>query len=213
MVCTICERRPAKRWCPAKGERICAVCCGTHREVTIDCPSDCAFLQQARRYDAEHKLPLAADEIAFPDVQIAPALVREHGDVLNGIGLTALKFAREQRELTDADVNAAVTSLAEGYRTLTSGIYYEKPPQAPLPHALYAAIAAFLNEAKQQQAERAGFPALKDGDVLRLLIFFLRLAQLHSNGRSRSRAFLDWLRAQFPATPDTAAEAARIIVP
>ena len=41
MSCAICEKRPPKRYCPAKGEKICAICCGREREVTIDCPSDC----------------------------------------------------------------------------------------------------------------------------------------------------------------------------
>ena len=40
MSCPICEKRPPKRFCPAKGEKICAVCCGREREVTIDCPPD-----------------------------------------------------------------------------------------------------------------------------------------------------------------------------
>ena len=42
MSCPICEKRPAKRFCPAKGEKICAICCGEGREVTIDCPMDCS---------------------------------------------------------------------------------------------------------------------------------------------------------------------------
>ena len=37
MTCPICENRKAARFCPAKGENICAVCCGTEREVTISC--------------------------------------------------------------------------------------------------------------------------------------------------------------------------------
>ncbi len=49
MSCPICEKRKAARFCPAKGEKICAVCCGTEREVTIDCPSDCAYLLAAHR--------------------------------------------------------------------------------------------------------------------------------------------------------------------
>jgi cytidylate kinase len=28
MSCAICEKRPPKRFCPAKGEKICAICCG-----------------------------------------------------------------------------------------------------------------------------------------------------------------------------------------
>ena len=39
--CPICEKRKAQRFCPAKGEKICAVCCGKEREVIIDCPVDC----------------------------------------------------------------------------------------------------------------------------------------------------------------------------
>src|SRR6185437_3901085 len=49
--CPICEKRKPKRFCPAKGEKICAICCGTYREVTIDCPVDCPHLIAARRYE------------------------------------------------------------------------------------------------------------------------------------------------------------------
>ena len=57
MSCAICEKRPPKRYCPAKGEKICAICCGREREVTIDCPSDCPHLTAAHRYEAEHRKP------------------------------------------------------------------------------------------------------------------------------------------------------------
>src|SRR2546429_6036822 len=39
---------------PAKGETICAICCGTGREVTIDCAPDCPHLAAAHRYEDEH---------------------------------------------------------------------------------------------------------------------------------------------------------------
>ena len=44
MRCPICQTRPAKRQCPARGDMICAVCCGTKRLVEIRCPSDCGYL-------------------------------------------------------------------------------------------------------------------------------------------------------------------------
>ena len=46
--CAICEIRKEKRFCPAVHGRICPQCCGEQREVTLDCPSDCPYLQQAR---------------------------------------------------------------------------------------------------------------------------------------------------------------------
>src|SRR5438067_13025412 len=55
MTCPICHKRKAKRFCPARGDGICSVCCGTEREVTIDCPSDCAHLIACRQYDYERK--------------------------------------------------------------------------------------------------------------------------------------------------------------
>src|SRR5690242_17610531 len=50
MVCPICHERKAKRFCPAKGAQICAVCCGTKRLVEINCPADCVYLTSARNH-------------------------------------------------------------------------------------------------------------------------------------------------------------------
>ncbi|MBI4819195.1 MAG: hypothetical protein HY791_23185 [Deltaproteobacteria bacterium] len=41
--CSYCGQRKGKRPCPALG-RVCSACCGEHRGVAIDCPSECAFL-------------------------------------------------------------------------------------------------------------------------------------------------------------------------
>src|SRR5678810_886791 len=55
--CPLCTERSAKRFCPAKQTSICAVCCGTKREVEIDCPSSCVYLKASRSYDAEKPIP------------------------------------------------------------------------------------------------------------------------------------------------------------
>ena len=51
MSCAICEKRKEKRFCPAVHGRICPQCCGEQREVTLDCPSSCVYLQQARQHE------------------------------------------------------------------------------------------------------------------------------------------------------------------
>ena len=213
MSCPICQRRKPKRFCPAKGESICAVCCGTEREVTFDCPSHCPHLLTARRYEDEHPREHTPEEIPFPDVELTPHFIRERQPVISGLGFTILKFARENTALSDADVLAALQALAETYRTLGSGIYYEKPPQALLPRGLYAALQTFLQQLKTQEAERTGFPSLKDAQVFRLLVFLLRVGKHRSNGRPRSRAFLDFLRAHYPKSPEIDKEAPRIVIP
>lgn len=213
MRCSLCEKRPAKRFCPAKQEKICAVCCGTEREVTLDCPSACPYLQQARRYDAEHRPPPDPADIPFPQTDVPRHLIHERRVELNGLGLTILQYARQFSDLTDSDVLEALQALAETYRTLGSGILYERPPAAPLPQGLYAALGQFLNEAKKADAERAGFPTLRDSEVFLLLVFLLRVGRHQTSGRRRSRAFLDFLRAQYASVPESSPEAPRIIVP
>jgi hypothetical protein len=211
--CPICEKRKPKRYCPAKGEKICAVCCGMEREVTIDCPSDCPHLIQARRWEQAHPREFAREEILFADVEVPQHVVRERQQVVSGLGFTVLKFAKENAALADADVLDAVAPLADAYRTLGSGIYYENPPQGPLAGGLYAALAAFWEEVKKQEAERAGFPSIKDSEIYLLLVFLWRVGKMRSNGRPKSRAFLDFLRAQYPASAEIEKEAPRIVMP
>jgi hypothetical protein len=184
-ICPICEKRRAERYCPAKGEKICAIDCGTEREVTIDCPSDCAYLLAAHRWEQSHAKPLADDEVPFPDVSFPADVIHARQAVLAGLGFTVLVHQAAERSLNDKDVFSAVQAMAETYRTLLSGIYYEKPPENPVAAGLYVALAKFLEEEKKHSAEHAQGPPLKDNEIFHLLVFFLRFGKLHSNGRPR----------------------------
>jgi hypothetical protein len=212
-ICPICEKRRAERSCPAKGEKICAIDCGTQREVSIDCPTDCAYLLAAHRWEQEHPKPLAESEIPFPDVSFPGDLIHTRQEVLSGIGYTVLTYAAEQRSLSDGNVLAATQAMAETYRTLISGIYYEKPPDNPVAAGLYAALGKFFEDEKKHEAEHPEFPALKDTEIFHLLVFFLRFGRLRSSGRPRTRGFIEFLRAQFPREAGLTKEAPRIIMP
>jgi hypothetical protein len=220
--CPICEKRKEARFCPAKGEKICAVCCGTYREVTIDCPPDCSYLLSAHRYEDEHQRELPADTPLL-DVKISRDDMYMHQTILSGIAFAAAKFCAAHADATDPDILAALESLAETYKTLTSGILYEKPPVAPLQRELYAALAAFLNEAKLHPGNAhalsgntaipPNLPPIKDAEIFSLLVFLYRMGLLRTNGRPRARRFIHFLRGQFPAAPELQREESRIILP
>src|SRR5580658_7378891 len=106
--CPICGKRRPERFCPAKGEKICSVCCGTEREVTLDCPSDCAYLIAAHRYEEEHRKPLAESEIPFPQILFPPDAIYEQQPLVHGFGLTIVKFAAAERSVVDRDALAAL---------------------------------------------------------------------------------------------------------
>jgi hypothetical protein len=212
-ICPICNKRRAERYCPAKGEKICAIDCGTEREVTIDCPSDCAYLVAAHRWEQSHPKPLDEGDVPFLDVSFPADLIHTRQAMLSGLGYTVLIYAADQRSLADSDVFAAVQAMAETRRTLLAGIYYEKPPEIPVAAGLYAALAKFIEEEKKHAAEHPEFPALKETEIFHLLVFFLRFGRLRSNGRPRTRAFIEFLRSQFPSEVGVAKEEPRIILP
>ena len=212
MTCPICEKRKAARFCPAKGEKICAVCCGTEREVSIDCPTDCSYLVAAHRYEDQHQRTLPGDTPLL-DVKVPQDVIYAHQNVLSGLAFTAAKFSAAHPATSDPDILAALEALAETYKTLNSGIYYEKPPDATLPRELYAALSQLLNESKQQPAERPDSMPIKDSEIFSLLVFLYRMGLLRTNGRPRARRYIEFLRSQFPAAPELKREESRIIVP
>lgn len=211
MSCPICEKRKPNRFCPAKGETICAVCCGTGREVTIDCTPDCPHLVAAHRYEDEHPRALPPDTPLL-DVNLPSDVIHTQQQLMAAFAFTLAKFCASRPETTDVDVLSAIQALAETFRTLRSGIYYEKPPDARLPRELYAALTSFIAEVKQE-AERGNSSGPKDADVFYLLVFLFRMGLLRTNGRPRSRRYIEFLRSQFPEAQELKREESRIIVP
>jgi hypothetical protein len=209
MSCPICGKRPPKRYCPAMGEKICAVCCGREREVTIDCPLDCSYLIAAHRYEREQReaeqRPPTPGEYPYKDVEFSVDFVYQHWPLVAGIATAILTFQSQHKDLHDSEIFTATERLAETYRTLGTGIYYERPPEALLPAALYNEIQRFLQEFRKAEAAQTGFSSLKDSEIFQLFVFLLRMNKAESNSRPRSRAFLEFLRARFPLRSATSA--------
>jgi hypothetical protein len=209
--CPICQKRKAGRFCPAKAETICAVCCGTGREVSIDCPPDCAYLLAAHRYEDQHPRSLPPN-IPLLDVRVTSDIVHTHPQLLSAIAFTIAKFCSSNHAATDPDVLAALQAQAESYKTLTSGIVYEQPPVSALRLDLYNTLSTFLAESKLPPAQ-ASFGSVKDSDIAQLIVFLFRMGLLRTNGRPRSRSFIEFLRGQFPGSQELKREESRIIIP
>jgi len=216
--CAICEIRKEKRFCPAMHGRICPQCCGEQREVTLDCPSDCPYLQQAR----EHEKPRPSDQFdsasLFLQVEISEQFTYEREHLLMGLSYALSKAARADRNLNDRDLIAALSAMSASYERLAnSGLHYEQPLTSGAQHAVAAQVELMLKEFREVETKQLGYSTLRDGDVLKALVFLVRLAQGRTSGRPKSRAFIDFLFAQFPETESsviTGQDAGnRIIVP
>jgi hypothetical protein len=214
--CKICEKRREKRFCPAVHGRICPQCCGEEREITLDCPSDCAYLQQAREHEKPRPLQDLDQSALFPQVEIGDQFLYEHEHLIVGLTFALAKAVRTDRTITDADLIAVLTSMAKSYETLVnSGLHYESPTTSMSQQAISAEVQKTLKEYRETEQKHLGHPRLRDTDVLRAVVFLVRMGHARTSGRPKSRAFLDFVLAQFPARTIAAPDevGSRIIVP
>jgi hypothetical protein len=198
MACKICETRRPRRFCPGVGGEICSICCGTGREETVRCPLDCAYLQEARLHEKPRELDPA--QAPYPDVQLTNAFLDRNSALATAAGQLLLE-AGLPTDATDSDLREALDSLVRTFRTLESGLIYESRPANPYAARIQEHLKNGLEEHRKQAAERAGMTALRDADVLGILIFFLRMAWRIDNGRRNGRAFVEFLRASTPGNP------------
>jgi hypothetical protein len=215
--CAICEKRREKRFCPAVHGRICSQCCGEQREVTLDCPSDCVYLEQARIHEKPRDFSELDRSALFSEIEIPEQFLYERQQLIMGLSYALARSARADRSLRDSDLAAALTSVARRIETLVnSGIHYDQAVANPVQHSVIAELQKMLQEYQQTEQKHLGYVRLRDSEVLRALVFLLRMALGRTSGRPRSRAFIDFLLAQFPESNRALAgseAAGSIIVP
>ena len=125
MACPLCRQRKVKRACPALGQDICAICCGTKRIVEISCPATCVYLEHAHRHPAAAVkrqqeadllvLMTALGRVSEPQLQLFFFLQT-----------TILRFKPDAfSEISDADVADAAGALAASLETAGRGVLYE----------------------------------------------------------------------------------------
>ena len=205
-LCAICGKRKPKRYCPGVGGDICPICCGTEREVTVNCPLDCSYLQEARRRD---RLP-DIDPRQFPnaDIKVDEAFLQRNEALLIIIAAAVAGNALKDNNnrIIDNDVKQALASLVQTYRTLQTGLFYESRPDNPLAGLVHDGVQKDLADLRER-AQKHG-QSLRDSDILGILAFLQRLEIQHNNGRPKGRAFIDFLRSFFrPGAPGSQTEA------
>jgi hypothetical protein len=212
LICPICNKHKAKRLCPAKAESICPSCCGREREVTIDCPSDCTYLIASREFGADRS-EIDWSKVPFPDQRPSRELIHEHESFILDLSYEIGRFGLDNRSLVDSDVQVSLKALAESYRTLSSGIYFERPPDYRLQRELYDRIKEAIEEFKADERKGGAITSMRDSEIRDCLVLFAQIAVMRSNGRPKGRAFLDFLRSQFPIEAFSKLSSSSIVVP
>jgi len=154
----------------------------------------------------------------FPQVEIPEQFLYQREHLIVGLSYALASSARADRTLTDGDLIAALTAMSKTVETLSnSGLHYEAPIANLSQQKVVAEIQRMLQEFRETEQKHLGYSRLRDADVLRALVFLVRMGHGRTSGRPKARAFVDFLFAQFPEKPSGVAApeeaGSRIIVP
>jgi hypothetical protein len=130
MRCPLCNVRSAKRSCPALGREICAVCCGTKRQVEIRCPAGCPYLATSRSHP-----PATVRKLQDQDLSVLTPAMSGLSEARQQLFLFTLTLVDRFRgdgldAASDADAASAVAALAGTYETASKGLIYEQRPDS-----------------------------------------------------------------------------------
>jgi hypothetical protein len=192
--CPLCSARAGRRYCPAKGTQICAVCCGTKREVEIDCPSSCTYLKASRSYEAEK--PIIDNEVLAKMRSYDDTFVERFQHVLAAVNANVAEERSSSPWLVDNDVREVYRALGSTMKTLSSGIYYESLPEGAVRLALFRRLKEVFDELMKPDPA-SEHRVLKASEAVEVLEFLALVAQLNSSIRPRSRRYLDWIAETF----------------
>ncbi len=150
----------------------------------------------------------------FPNVNIEEAFLYQQENLLLGISFALAKSARSDRNLRDSDLIAALVSFGKTCQTLVqSGLHYDAGAINLPQQTVIQEIKGMLAEYREVEQKNRGYVALREEDILKGVVFMTRMAHGRTNGRPKSRAFVEFLFQQFPDKAAKEEQPSRIIVP
>ena len=184
--------------------------------MTLDCPSECPYLQEARKHEKPRALTEEQRAELFPRVEVKQSFAYEREPLIVGLSYALVKSAREERSINDRDVLGAVVALGRKYETMVgSGLVYQQQSANLLQQHMSDEMEKMIGEYREMEQKHVGYATLRDSEVLQALVFIVRMAYGKTSGRPRSRAFLEFLFQRFPQKESGAAapQGSSLIIP
>lgn len=193
--CPACGQRRARRACPALGRQICAVCCGTKRQVEIACPPDCSYLSSARQHPAAVVQRRHEREARFL-AGVVDGLSESQYRLFLFLQMAITGYAPQSiPALVDRDVAEAARAMADTTETAARGIIYEHQATSLPAQRLLTELKTALETLRQNGR------GPREGD----LALALRCAERAASGAEAAlgggRAYLDLLGNLFRPAP------------
>lgn len=200
--CPRCNKRAAKRFCPALSTKICAVCCAQDRMIELACPESCHYLNDAREqtaprenemrlkeFQAEGKMPPKMSELALEIVSlIFGSIVAAQRDK-EGVAIFDLK---------DDEILEAINVMFKNLRTEESGLIYEHTSRSPRIDKVSQSIRNIVDKLIGQDTPEG---RVTRSETMRALEFVRSEVEAHlkrNDNKLSSRGFLRYIALYVP---------------
>jgi len=154
VACPLCQKRPTKRYCPARNEEICPVCCATKRLVEISCPEDCRYLDAAQR----HPAAVVKRQIDRDLTQLMLSVGRLSEQQLQLFFILQSMILSYKPEgitrLSDADVAMAAGGLAASLESAAKGVIFDEALASVPAEGLRKTVKPVIEEITQKGGTR-----------------------------------------------------------
>jgi hypothetical protein len=160
MLCPLCRQRKARRTCPALGQSICSVCCGTKRQIEITCTSDCRYLTAARAHPASVVQKQQQRDVTLILPTLSRLTERQHQLFFMLQSLIVRHEPEGFVRLTDKDVAEAAGALAASLETAARGVVFEQTPASPLARPLLTKMREWLQDLAKESGRSFDLEAI-----------------------------------------------------
>lgn len=198
-MCPLCEKRRAKRFCPAQGAAICPLCCGTYREVTLDCPLDCPHLRASRQHGAREAAAAPESPPVTPELSISQGWLLSHEELLEYLAAAAGEYWLREPQLTDPDLLDALRHLAATLAAERAGVVFESRPAGALRERLCRHLRQAMAAYRPQARGLGPAPPPRSPDWEMAVVYLARWVRQRANARPRSRLCWEALAPQILA--------------
>ena len=155
MLCTRCQKRPAKRACPALREEICAVCCATKRLVEIQCTEDCRYLESGQRHPAAVIKRQIDRDVTLLMASVG-RLSEQQLQLFFLLQSMVLSYKPEGlARMVDSDVALATGALAASIESASKGVIFEEATASVVAEGLRRAVKPVIEEMTKNSGSRA----------------------------------------------------------
>lgn len=147
MKCILCEKRKAKRYCPAKRASICPVCCGEKRGIEINCPLDCPYYVEGQRYQQTKVMRQRIKREGVQSYIRRAELYNKNPEIFVGIEAVFVDFFRRYN-IKDEDLITALELIIKTLDTEKKGIFYEYKTESRIVNELSERLLGVIREYK-----------------------------------------------------------------